>query len=480
MRKNVSLFIAILFAIIVVFCSLLLTGCACKHEYEKSTTPPTCTEEGYTTYVCTKCGDTYKDDVVEPLGHNYNDIVTAPTCTAEGYTTHTCQRCNNSYTDAQTTALGHDYTQSILLEATSTREGIYKYTCTRCNNQYTENYSMPIMTSQEIYALASKSVGEVTTYDEKNAALAAGSCFVISEDGKIVTNFHVIDEAYAIKITIDGKTYNVVSVLACDEDIDLAVLKINATGLTPVKMLKETPLGGWTVYAVGNPKGYSASLTSGVISSPNRVVDGVNCIQHDASISSGSSGGPLYNVYGEVLGVNAFSRTDANNINFAISIKELDNLDYSHSMSMSEFYDEYGPYFTTWIYDYIVNERESNNSRATAQIISVNGTTISGSVNKSDDIDYYKITIGAGKSLTAWLVPEYVVDASGMWLVLVDSDLNIIAEGDEQTIGSTQSVVMYYTNRTSSAITFYVVVTYYSGYTYENTVGNYDLFIYVK
>ncbi len=518
MKKRISFLTAVAVFAVIVFSAFILSGCECKHEYVlSSVTAPSCTEDGYTTYVCSKCGDTYNDDIVPALGHDYgavvtdptctedgytthtcsrcddtytdsktaalghdyDAVVTDPTCTEDGYTTHTCSRCDDSYTDSETTALGHDYKQSVLVEATGLKEGKYRYQCTRCGESYIESYKLSILTSEEIYALASKSVGEVITYDKNSDPLSLGSCFVISEDGKIVTNFHVIDEAYAIEILINGKTYTVTSVLACDETKDLAVLKINATGLSPVKMLKETPVGGWTVYAFGNPEGFAASMTKGIISSPQRTIDGVECIQHDASISSGSSGGPLYNEYGEVLGVNAFDIIGGNNINFAISVKELDNLDYSSPMTMEQFYAAHGPYFTIFIYDYIVDEVEPNYSPALADLRTYgNGTTISGSIDKSNDYDFYKVTIGPGETFTAWMIPEYSVDATGIAVLLTDSSGNILARGAILTINDIASVLMTYTNTSSSTVTLYVVLAYYSDYTYKNTVGNYDLFIY--
>ena len=77
------------------------------HDYKDVVTPPTCTEQGYTTHTCSRCNDTYTDSYVDALGHDYSDVVTPPTCTEQGYTTHTCSRCGDSYTDSYTDASGH-------------------------------------------------------------------------------------------------------------------------------------------------------------------------------------------------------------------------------------------------------------------------------------------------------------------------------------------------------------------------------------
>ncbi|MDD3794420.1 MAG: transglutaminase domain-containing protein [Lachnospiraceae bacterium] len=80
-----------------------------SHNYEKTVTPPTCMEAGYTSYSCSHCGDSYRDDPVNALGHSYEKTVTAPTCMEAGYTTYTCSRCPDSYRGDSTNALGHNY-----------------------------------------------------------------------------------------------------------------------------------------------------------------------------------------------------------------------------------------------------------------------------------------------------------------------------------------------------------------------------------
>ncbi|MBQ6196849.1 MAG: hypothetical protein IJK47_05435 [Lachnospiraceae bacterium] len=82
---------------------------ALGHSYTASVTAPRCTAQGYTTHICSRCGDTYTDSYTAALGHSYTARVTAATCTARGYTTHTCSRCGSSYTDTYTAALGHNF-----------------------------------------------------------------------------------------------------------------------------------------------------------------------------------------------------------------------------------------------------------------------------------------------------------------------------------------------------------------------------------
>ena len=114
----------------------LLHRGGCEHEYTRTVTEPTCTESGFTTYTCTKCGDSYTADETAALGHDYEADRTEPTCTEGGFTTHVCTRCADTYTDGQTGPLGHDY-QGTATAPTCTENGFTTYTCARCGDTYT-------------------------------------------------------------------------------------------------------------------------------------------------------------------------------------------------------------------------------------------------------------------------------------------------------------------------------------------------------
>jgi len=112
---------------------------ASGHTYNGIITVPTCTEEGYTTYTCLECGDSYISDYVEANGHSYNGIVTEPTCTEEGYTTYTCLDCGNSYISDYVEANGHAYNGTVTAP-TCTEEGYTTYTCLACGDSYISDY----------------------------------------------------------------------------------------------------------------------------------------------------------------------------------------------------------------------------------------------------------------------------------------------------------------------------------------------------
>ena len=110
----------------------------CEHDYQAVVTAPTCTEAGFTTYTCAKCGDSYSGDEVPALGHDYKAVVTAPTCTAKGYTTYTCSRCGDSYVGDEVSALGHDY-QTAVTAPTCMETGYTTHTCSRCGFSYNDS-----------------------------------------------------------------------------------------------------------------------------------------------------------------------------------------------------------------------------------------------------------------------------------------------------------------------------------------------------
>ncbi|MCD7733610.1 MAG: trypsin-like peptidase domain-containing protein, partial [Clostridiales bacterium] len=198
------------------------------------------------------------------------------------------------------------------------------------------------MTPSQIYEAYSDAVVsiEVQTSD----GVGAGTGFVISEDGYILTCYHVVDGYQAISCTFIDSTSYEATYVGGDEDADLAVLKIEATGLTAVVLGDSDDLTvGSTVTAIGNALGtFANTLTTGAVSGLDRALtmeDGtvMNLLQTDCTVNSGNSGGPLFNEYGEVIGIvnakyssSGYSSSTATieGIGFAIPINDaLDVLD---------------------------------------------------------------------------------------------------------------------------------------------------------
>jgi serine protease Do len=163
-----------------------------------------------------------------------------------------------------------------------------------------------------------------------------GTAFVYNPDGYLLTNNHVIEDATNVRVSFfDGRDYDA-SVVGRDKHTDVAVLKVDQTGLPSLPLGDSDALevGDWVV-AIGNPFGLSHTVSAGILSAKGRTREDVkgldedgyfNFLQTDASINPGNSGGPLLNVRGDVVGINAAVRANANNIGFAIPINMVKQL----------------------------------------------------------------------------------------------------------------------------------------------------------
>ena len=173
------------------------------------------------------------------------------------------------------------------------------------------------MSDAEVYAANVNSVVSINVtgtsgynfFGQPVQSASSGSGFVLTSDGYIVTNYHVVENAETVKVTMyNGDEYDA-QYVGGDEDYDIAVIKIEATGLQAVTLGNSEELNvGDHVLAIGNPLGdLTFSMSGGMVSSVNRTinVDGTpfNMIQTDTSINPGNSGGPLLNSYGEVVGI---------------------------------------------------------------------------------------------------------------------------------------------------------------------------------
>lgn len=199
------------------------------------------------------------------------------------------------------------------------------------------------LSASTIYDRACRQVVGITTevaytnlFGLTSSSAVTGTGFIVSENGYIVTNYHVIEYAYTggQDLTVmlhDGTRYSA-SIVGVEESNDIAVLKIDAANLSPADLGDSDSLTvGDTVYAVGNPLGdLDFSMSTGHVSALDRViktdenVDSINMFQIDAAVNSGNSGGPVYNTRGEVIGVVTakYSDTGVEGIGFAIPIND--------------------------------------------------------------------------------------------------------------------------------------------------------------
>ena len=166
-----------------------------------------------------------------------------------------------------------------------------------------------------------------------------GSGFFIDDQGTLVTCYHVIDGATVVDVHVNGgATYTMLEIVDFNEQLDLAVIKVDITGNDYLNIVEESVRTGETVYAVGSSLGFlDGTFSNGIISNSSRTVGHIPCIQTTAAISNGNSGGPLVNQYGEVVGVNAFSYTDGENLNLAVKIDNLDKLEMNKHWDIKKY-----------------------------------------------------------------------------------------------------------------------------------------------
>ena len=205
-----------------------------------------------------------------------------------------------------------------------------------------------VMAAADLYTMAYSQVVGITTevtytnaFGMTSSGAVTGSGFILTSDGYILTNYHVIEYAvqgnYKISVMLyDGTIYTATVVGFENDESDLAVLKIDAAGLNPVTLGDSDSMRvGDTVYAVGNPLGeLSYTMTRGIVSALDRDISSqdentgetktVNMFQFDAAVNSGNSGGPVYNEFGEVIGIVTakYSSTGVEGLGFGIPISD--------------------------------------------------------------------------------------------------------------------------------------------------------------
>ncbi len=352
------------------------------HLYNQEVKSATCQEGGYTTKVCTTCGDTITTDYtarvecsgeawtttkeatctqtgerqqscktcgkllsVEAIPMTEHQPVTSvsklPTCLEEGIRTTTCGICSKVLGAENISALEtHDF-EITTIPSTSSSQGKTIYTCKICKHSEQGEFLDKItgVEATEIYEKASKATVRVEAYDKGGKLCSIGTGFLYTANGRVITNYHVIATAYTAKVIFyDGTSYSVASVLGNSPAQDVAILQINKTNADYLEISTEKVKTGDTVYALGNPLGVNNIFTSGIVSNESMTISGKECIAFTAPISPGNSGGPLMNSRGEVVGINSMYIPDAQNLNFAILIDKATSLDQSSPVTTQALY----------------------------------------------------------------------------------------------------------------------------------------------
>ena len=294
------------------------------------------------------------------------------------------------------------------------------------------------LTGAEIYTLGCAQAVGVTTeitytniFGMQTTSPVSGSGFIVTEDGYIVTNYHVIEDAlkggYDVSVlTYDGTRY-AAAIVGAEEQNDVAVLKIDATGLSPATLGNSDNMQvGESVYAIGNPLGeLTFTMTTGSVSALDRNITTANSqtgsrvtnnmFQIDAAVNSGNSGGPVYNDRGEVIGIVTakYASTGVEGLGFAIPINDAlniinDLIDKGYvtgkpsfgitattvDTAVAQYYD-----MVVGAYVYSVNPGSCSEAAGIKKgdiITAINDVTVS----SSNDLTYQKKSYKAGDTVT--------------------------------------------------------------------------------
>lgn len=200
----------------------------------------------------------------------------------------------------------------------------------------------PIRASQdvlpELVRRIKPSAVAVETFDARGDKLSRGSGFFVDHD-RIVTNRHVLEGAHRAEIhSSTGMVFPVRGVLAVDAEGDIALLKIDppATPIKPLPLDKTSPQEGESIVVIGNPLGLEGSVTNGIVSAVRDIPTFGRIIQITAPISSGSSGSPVVNMQGQVIGIATLQITGGQSVNFAIPSERISQLQVASMMSLSD------------------------------------------------------------------------------------------------------------------------------------------------
>ncbi len=178
----------------------------------------------------------------------------------------------------------------------------------------------------------------IETFDVRGEKLSRGSGFFIDSD-RVVTNRHVIDNAYRAEVhSSNGNTYPVKGVVAVDAEGDIAILRVEAPAgqVRPLPLDRTSPQEGESVVVIGNPFGLEGSVTNGIVSAVRDIPTFGRIIQITAPISPGSSGSPVVNMQGQVIGVATLQITGGQSVNFAIPSERISQLQGGTMISLSD------------------------------------------------------------------------------------------------------------------------------------------------
>ena len=249
------------------------------------------------------------------------------------------------------------------------------------------------LTSEDIYTKVSDAVFRIDTKALTDIDYGYGSGFFITSDGIAVTNIHVIAlMSSAVITTANGSKYPVEGILSLHPLADLAVIKIKGNDFSYLELGDPNLLRtAQRIYCVGSPHGFDNSISDGLVSNLKREYEEFTYIQISAPIAPGSSGGPLLNEYGQVVGVNT-GGFEQGSVNLAVPISHLSEM-YTFTKMHSVRYLQAHSHFNRWPLGEPTIEIDLNLNNNTPMQTIKNNTRLYGTISEANDVDYYTLEV---------------------------------------------------------------------------------------
>ena len=204
------------------------------------------------------------------------------------------------------------------------------------------NISLIAQDIVEIIKEVQPAVVTVLCYDKDDRLVSQGTGFFINKEGHLITNHHVVKDAYRVEIqTYDSRKYFVPNIIGVDEDSDLISLEVSLLGETIhyLNITESIPSVGTRLLVIGSPLGLEQTVTEGIVSAKREIPKYGRIIQITAPISPGSSGSPVVTLNGDVVGVASLTRIGGQNLNFAIPSHEILSIPSIEPITMTEWYE---------------------------------------------------------------------------------------------------------------------------------------------
>ena len=346
---------------------------------------------------------------------------------------------------------------------------------------YFAQWKAVALSSEEVFKKISPAVVEIQVDDASGQYSALGSGFFIDDQGTLVTNYHVIDGAVSGQITLaDGSVCGIDAVIGYDAALDIAVLRADRKDSPWLALAEKGVVTGETIYALGSSEGLTSTFSAGNVSTASREIDGVRYIQITAPISHGNSGGPLVNVYGEVVGINTMGSSEGQNLNFAVDIRELGKVERSLELSLEEVCAKEYPRGASGgespsdkgLYEYADSAEEEPNDIFLLADPVKNGGMIAGELPNGSDLDWFVFSVDRACEVSFTVVPGYHEDMD--YLLCGVAKLN--EKGDTQVIEALQPAssddleFMSGTVKLDKAGDYYLVLLLDDSYPYTDPV----------